>query len=134
MNDNTPVLFIIMRNDMASLNPGKACAAAAHAANHAAHVLGKPKLLGNYTKYQEWASQTSQQFGTTIVLEANNATILSVLDHAFSDGVDCDCIIDPTYPIRDGEVTHLITIMTCAWLFGTKEELEEYVGHLPLMR
>lgn len=31
---------------------------------------------------------------------------------------------DPTYPIRDGEVTHTVPLNTCAFVFGTKAECE----------
>jgi len=39
---------------------------------------------------------------------------------------------DPTYPIRDGEVTHLIPLNTCAFVFGTKAECRDTCGGFEL--
>jgi hypothetical protein len=34
---------------------------------------------------------------------------------------------DWTYPIRDGDVTHLIPLNTCAFVFGTKADCADVV-------
>lgn len=127
------VLYILMRNDLNSLNPGKACAQAAHAANQ---FVGKFTSRFNRTYanersdveiefrdlYNEWRTQTPDWYGTTIVLEGSGANIENYIDQQ-TPGLYNGLVIDPTYPIRDGEVTHHIPLMTCAYVFGRKSEI-----------
>ena len=75
-------LIILMRTDLDSMNPGKACAQAVHAGNaletHFTEILQTTSSSSDktvHTKMQElstafygWKQQTSQGFGTTIVL------------------------------------------------------------------
>jgi hypothetical protein len=78
-----PVLYLVMRNDLPSLNPGKLAAQAAHVANVAVKNAN-PKIR------KEWESQTMQHFGTTIVLGA---------DRKFLDTyMRVTLVWDPTYP------------------------------------
>lgn len=80
------VLYLIMRNDLPSLNPGKLAAQAAHCANAAvaeARRLRNPLL-------KAWEQQTRQHFGTTIVLGGSFDTI-SALRRAHP-------VWDPSYP------------------------------------
>lgn len=122
-------LYIIMRNDMASLNPGKACAQAAHAANQFVSSYGKRSAVRN------WQNE-AKGFGTTIVLAANEGKIHSILDQIVfgkKERIYCDAVYDPSYPIRDGKVTHYIDILTCAYIFGSVEQVAEFVQDLPLM-
>jgi hypothetical protein len=61
-------LYILMRNDLQSLNAGKAMAQAAHASNQLVHEhKGLQALI-------HWEQQ-SKGFGTTIVLSANEEQI-----------------------------------------------------------
>lgn len=125
-----PILYIIMRNDLASLNAGKAMAQAAHAANALAHKMVKLRDASPVKKlYLKWAKETSQGFGTTIVLAGTvrgfeeatqyieNDGGLSFRGEAYAFGV----IHDPTYPLRDGSYTHLIPVDTCAYLLADKD-------------
>ena len=41
VTDNKPYLYILMRTDLPSLNPGKAMAQAAHAANKMTFIVDK---------------------------------------------------------------------------------------------
>ena len=71
-----PVLYILMRNDLSSMNSGKAMAQASHASNAFAHYM-------RYTRCEEddgiecegllnmWEDQTTQGFGTVLVLSVN---------------------------------------------------------------
>lgn len=105
-------LFIIMRNDMDSLNPGKACAQAAHAANQAVNYLKEFHL----NLYNEW--NTAIHFGTTIVLEGSLEDILEEAENRDRKGIIFTGLTrDPTYPVKDGSVTHEIDIATCAWFW-----------------
>lgn len=72
-------LYIVMRNDLPSLNPGKLAAQAAHVANVAVK-RGDRKIV------RRWERQTTQSFGTTIVLGAPLAFIEKHMRHA----VVCD--------------------------------------------
>lgn len=133
-----------MRNDLPSMNAGKAMAQASHASN--AFV----KKHGNTKAAKEWAVETNQGFGTVIVLSANEKQ----LDSAVHNSETSDVIYDPTYPyIVNSEIADLIdktvhTVdpivksdgnvvlhreeITCGYVFGTKEQCKSALGHLPL--
>lgn len=118
-----PILFILMRSDMDSMNPGKAMAQAAHAATAFEKKIAT--YGGEYAElYKEWAGSTPQGFGTKIVLDAGNeSNINEILFDAERSGelVVYDIINDPTYPIRDGSVVHYIPVNTCAYVFTDVE-------------
>ena len=119
---NNAVLYILMRSDMDSLNPGKMAAQACHAANYMAVIAdaSNPKL------YRDWAEQAKDQyFGTTIVLDigtiekakeiinkAKEIVSDDVIDKSFVSGI----VLDSSYPIRDGSVTHTLPVETCGFL------------------
>ena len=123
-------LFIIMRNDLDSMNPGKAAAQAAHAANQA--VL---ELEDNYPEeYHSWLAFTSGgqclNFGTTIVLEGTIEDIIEEYNEEKDDSVILQGLTeDPTYPVKDGSVVHEVDIITCAW-FWVKDQkyIFKYAG------
>ena len=109
-----PTLYILMRSDMLSLNPGKAMAQAAHAANQFASVARTIKEDG----FQDWENQTDAAFGTTIVLDAGGEEELFTAVEAAQDaGYLADIVLDPTYPVRDGGVTHVLPVVTCGYAF-----------------
>lgn len=127
------VLYIIMRNDLRSLNPGKAMAQASHA--YGALKARVRSAIGMQTRYLAWMNQTDQEFGTTIVLTGTEGEIDDALSWAerWAGGkVLHGWVFDPTYPLRDGGVTHLIPLSTCAFVFGNKEDCEDVIGHLDL--
>jgi hypothetical protein len=80
---NEPNLYIVMRNDLPSLNPGKLAAQAAHVANVAVK-------RGERGVVRRWERQTTQGFGTTIVLGAP----LYFIETKMRD----TAVWDPTYP------------------------------------
>ena len=146
MNES-PIFYIIMRNDMDSLNPGKSCTQASHATSEfetTIAYLKKHKELSNIVvMYHEWLE--NRNFGTTIVLESPWEEIENIFEElkrydtndfigAVNDTYNYGLVFDPTYPVKDGEVTHLIPLHTCGWIFGYRKDLEKFVGHLPLMR
>lgn len=134
-----PILYILMRNDLDSLNCGKAAAQATHAASDfEQNVLLLPEndtfsqcVLEGVSRWRG-----NRTFGTTIVLEARWPMIENVITFIDNNDINvfCRIIHDPTYPIRDGEVTHLIPLNTCAWIFGDKEVLQPYLYDLELMK
>lgn len=126
MQVQDPRLYILMRTDMPSLNPGKAMAQAAHAGN----MLSEQMIIGDHTsplddQYKEWLGD--RQFGTTIVLEApGGQKDLDELLHAVNPyhtiTLMSGVVHDPTYPVTDGAVTHLVPIDTCVWVFGMSDD------------
>lgn len=134
-----PVLYILVRTDMASMNDyaGKVAAQSCHAAN----MLSKHFYITNDNKelfelFQEW--EADRGFGTTIVLDGGSEEeirrIVEIHDsgrlHAYSG-----LVVDPTYPIVDGNVTHLLSITTCGFIFVDREHLieESELARLPLL-
>ena len=138
------ILYILMRNDLVSLNAGKAMAQASHASNAFIKKYGATKQA------KEWAGETAQGFGTVIVLSANKKQ----LDAAIHNSEVADIVVDPTYPyIVNNEIadlidpaTHTVSPIvkndgsvvlhrketTCGYVFGTKEQCKSVIGNLPL--
>jgi len=109
-------LYILMRSDMDSMNPGKAMAQAAHAANLFQKEAGDEANAGGL--YHDWFTQTSQGFGTTITLEIDGEKKLAeMIQSAQEYGYLAGVVHDPTYPVRDGAATHLIPVNTCGFIF-----------------
>ena len=113
-------LYILMRDDMTSLRgvPGKGMAQAAHAANYFISAMDYHPDMDMRRGAIGWACQTEQQFGTTIVLAVSDENQLTyVTDAARGMGFPTGVVIDPTYPVRDGAVTHLLPVKTCGSVF-----------------
>ena len=132
----TPVLYILMRTDMDSMNPGKAMAQASHASN-AFVSNAEPGYNIDEELFNAWQGSTPQGFGTVLVLGVNEAQMRTAVEVAESFGVDkfpCDIIHDPTYPLQDGDTTHFIPLDTCGYIFGDKEDplLEAIIGKFEL--
>ena len=128
-------LYILMRNDMESMTPGKAAAQSAHAANAVKHhFMTKIKDKVAIEEFSFWESQTSQGFGTTIVLgvtETQMKETIEFLSKWYTSGI----VHDPTYPVKDGNVMHLIPVDTCAYLFAPNRDdtlLRQVLGKFSL--
>lgn len=114
-----PRLYILMRSDMDSLNSGKAMAQSAHAANAFVKSFEGTVRAEIEEGYEEWREQTHQGFGTTIVLDCFNwEEMNAAVSKARVLGYATEIIVDPTYPVRDGGVTHLVPVYTCAYIFN----------------
>jgi hypothetical protein len=128
------VLYIFMRSDLHSLNPGKGMAQAAHAANLFMYNMEKqfdeaemraypedPVISETMEDYCHWVAQ-ARGFGTTIVLDAGQYSdclthlreMLETSDGTFGG------VLDTSYPVRDGQITHLVPLYTCAYYFKTE--------------
>jgi hypothetical protein len=97
-------LYILMRNDLASMNAGRCMAQSSHASNAFIHKFGKNPLV------KEWQKQTDQGFGTAIVLSADEyqmgLTRSRLQDANFKIH---DYLVDPEYSyIVQEEFIHLI--------------------------
>jgi peptidyl-tRNA hydrolase len=141
-------LYILIRNDLPSMNAGKAMAQAAHAANLFMEVEAPNQ------KITEW--KKDRGFGTTIVLSVDGNKLRNILSNAASMRQMSGYVHDPTYPYivnkeisglidpnihtddmvfkNDDEVICFRKELTCGYLFladGSTEQ-EELVGSLPL--
>ena len=132
-----PRLYIIVRTDMASMNAGKGMAQAAHAAN--AFEFDMEANAGELTKdmrtaWANWGASTLQGFGTTIVVAAiDEREMTEAVEQAVSLGFPAEVIHDPTYPVTDGRVTHLIPVNTCAYVFvPNPDKPPRLLARLPL--
>lgn len=127
---NNSVLYILMRNDMASMNPGKAMAQAAHAANSFQTYMMQNEHLAK--QYDAWAfggnRPHSKAFGVTIVLAVNEGSMLYAETEAQLDNIPSSLVHDETYPLLDGETLHLIPLNTCAWVFAANKSDPKVLG------
>lgn len=147
--DKELCLYILMRNDLPSMNPGKAMAQSAHASN--AFI----KLYNKQNDVKDWENQTDDGFGTTIVLSVNLKQLETALYVAELCELAHNSIEDPTYPyIVNQEIASLINSgndtservykddkvflcrneVTCGYIFGDKNDdiLQSIVGRFPL--
>lgn len=124
-----PRLYIIMREDIWDMNPGKGMAQAAHAAemfsDDMAHNLSATPQEND--AYLDWKSQSGQGYGTTLVLTAP----LDVIEDICT-GV----VVDPTYPFRNhyGKM-FTCAAATCGYVFvhsGTDPSVVDTIKSLPL--
>ena len=121
-----------MRTDMSSLNAGKGMAQAAHAANQFIYEnvwhnreffskTGEDTVDDKQRLIRTWMSQAAG-FGTTIVLDATDELALTdAIDAARVHDLMAGLVLDPTYPVRDGLVTHSLPVITCGYIFGDKD-------------
>lgn len=134
-NTLSPVLYILMRTDLASMNPGKAVAQGSHAANKMVHDIYDSdneklkELLGVW-------EDSANGFGTCIVLSVDGRKLDAICGAiaSFIDGVIANVIVDPTYPLKDGAVTHLIPLATCGYVFGDVNKIRPFLSGLDLMQ
>lgn len=93
------ILYILMRNDLPSMNVGKAIAQASHASaqfinNYRKTFEGEP-----YTSY--WLNE-GKGFGTTVVLEGSKDSIKKIVSNVKNKSY-CHyngAVIDTTYPFK----------------------------------
>lgn len=131
-----PILYILMRNDLTSMNPGKAIAQGSHASNafvkHIEHHTQNLNSQSNVSvqdqqiikSFREWEYSTTQGFGTVIVLESSYKDILPRVEMFKNLGYITGIVHDPTYPILDGSVVHHIPLDTCGYVFVPDKETD----------
>lgn len=136
-----PLLYIIMRNDLTSMNCGKAIAQGSHASNAFVHhfyrwsqdqnVQSKSESFAILTKaFYNWENSTQQGFGTVLVLEGKMQNIEHTVDLLRAENYITSLVFDPTYPIIDGEVVHHIPLHTCAYVFVPQGKNDSYAMSL----
>ena len=148
---NKHILYILVRNDLLSLNAGKAMAQAAHAANHFTAEWGHLDMVKDY-------SNKGNPFGTAIVLSVDKDTLVKRIRKAsdLEDIVPFGPVWDETYPFNttteiaalipkrtltaptivkdDGRAVCFRRELTCGYIFvaaGSNEQAD-LVGDLPL--
>lgn len=133
--DELVCLYVIVRNDMASMPPGgKAAAQATHAGNQMVYQIDRDNAE-QVALLKEWEDQTGFGFGTTITIGASDAQMRKAVENARWMNLHTGIVNDPTYPLLDGKVLHLIPLDTCAYIFGRRAKIQlatNGLGLLPL--
>lgn len=131
--DTDPTLYILMRTDLTSLNPGKAMAQAAHAANQftrdmEAAMHGEEGVsIDMHNMYFAWKHEGTG-FGTTIVLGVIDASLYRIRDMIIRNKdseVMFGIVTDESYPVSDGNTVHHVSCDTCAYIFGDRNSIKE---------
>lgn len=144
VNPPEPYLYILMRSDLDSLNPGKMVAQGAHAANQFAFEMQKLADVMNEREhnslerrnirlFNQWETSTPQGFGVTICLDVTGVQLPLVVAAAKAMNMPAGVTHDPSYPLRDGAVTHLLPLDTCGYVFGEKDNLRILLGQFDLL-
>lgn len=128
-------LYILMRTDLGSMNPGKAVAQGCHAANQFVFENQWQPDRTPPKGFDQWQASTPQGFGVTICLGVTGKQLQERVAMAKELGFKAGVTHDPSYPLRDGEVLHLIPLDTCGYIFGPKNDPKMLfvVGDLALM-
>lgn len=126
-NDNPVILYLLMRNDMNSLNPGKAMAQAHHAGTQMAETV-KDKL--HNALYLQWLEQAGH-FGTVLTLACDCYDLEEAMQGAKKLGLLHGTLLDPTYPIDDGQTTHTFPVVTCGYVLCRRDD-SDFLSALPL--
>lgn len=123
-----PRLYIIMREDLQDMNPGKGMAQAAHAQAdfdaHAKNCINQDMFREAYLTWCE-----DRNFGVTLVLSAT----LNQMHEIRTKVKHSDLTIDPTYPWRNwyGKV-FTSNEVTCMWAFVWEDAELEYMHQYDL--
>ena len=140
-------VYVLARNDMPSLNPGKLAAQVHHAG---AQLRGHQANALVNLYFEDGQAQGADHFNTTLVLGASLVDINRITAAAYelsNDDVVHDKVIDPSYPflvesmeianlIPQDDRTRVVKIMdngrvlmvreetTCAWFLGSRTNPE----------
>jgi len=123
-----PRLYIVMREDIQDMNPGKAVAQGCHAqADFDTHVENRYTDDDFRSAHLQWCED--RNFGVTLVLSALWEQMCDIEDCVKHTGM----VVDPTYPWRNyyGK-TFTTAETTCMWAFPTTEQEFEYMRQFDL--
>lgn len=128
-NEFEPRMYIVMREDLWDMNPGKGMAQAAHAqADFDAYIYralaDDPECV---EAFKNWCKD--RNFGVTLVLSAPKTEWMDISLSAQHYGY----VVDPSYPWRNyyGK-TFTTEEDTCMWVFAITEEEIEHMKQFPL--
>jgi hypothetical protein len=120
-----PRPYLIMREDLWDMNPGKGMAQAAKAqADFSAHLfpMSIPDAHEFMAAVQLWREDRS--FGTTLVLHESMDTLSKISMNVAHWGF----VTDPTYPYRNYYGKAFVrSEVTCMWVFAYTEAELEYM-------
>lgn len=140
-DEKVPYLYILMRSDLDSLNPGKMVAQGAHAANQFTHQMDaiikdmdNDNPVSSFFLYQAWKTSTPHGFGVTICLDVSGEQLPLVVRAAKRARFVAGVTHDPSYPLLDGRVLHSIPLDTCGYVFGDKSDLRILLGQFDLLK
>ena len=140
-------VYVLVRNDLPSMNPGKAMAQVHHAGVQMMAKQGTNKLVQEYINCG--ISAGADYFNTTLVLSATRDEIDDIfyqVRNLNSETIIGNTVIDPSYPfVVDREIAQLLqenhnitrvkemdngqvlmtrTALTCAWFLGDRDNPE----------
>lgn len=141
-------LYILIRNDLDSMKSGRAMAQASHASNAFIHKFNNTKEV------KLWQKETTQGFGTTIVLSSSLSSIRTLFNTHLREWKWKDYVVDPEYSMKTTmELFSLIPKhiviewypidtekaivfsrkeVTCAYVFGKYVDLNVHLGSFNL--
>ena len=96
-----PVLYVAVRDDLNSMNDGKAEAHSGHASSaFSFNAMVKPFMNNKDPDdlVEHWMTETDQGFGTQINLKMNYKQIQTAVEVAKSLGFMAEMVTDPSYP------------------------------------
>ena len=159
-NPSNPYAYLLVRTDLESLGRGKGYAHSMHAGNHMTWQTVVKPLLANQKPDElvmAW-HQSAEGFGTTAAIGTRDQvdinTLQAVVEAAKSLGHEAGIVEDPTYPYEvSTEIYHLLPEslhtapadriasgfrcyrreISCAWVFGEKEELKVLLSRFGLV-
>lgn len=128
-------LYILCRQDIGSMAniAGLLAAQSCHAANQCTYEGFHRGNQDVVYLLHEWQKQTGKGFGTTITLAVDGLSLQRLILLAKFSGLHAGITHDPTFPVRDGEVTHLVPVDTCGYVLGRKGDCADIVGGLQLV-
>jgi len=125
-----PRLYIVMREDLWDMNPGKGMAQAAHAqADFDTYTENHYKDGDFRSAHIQWCED--RNFGVTLVLSAEWESMCDIQESVEHSGM----VVDPTYPWRNyyGK-TFTTAETTCMWVFPVTDKEIEYMRQFTLHR
>lgn len=141
--DRDLVVYVMIRNDLPSLNPGKAAAQVHHAGVQMMAKYADHKLVKQYL--EDGVAQDADSFNTTLTLGASLSQIEAAIGKAKNLDVLCDILVDPSYPFfvdpevapflesnpavkrigpsSNGKDLFVRNELTCAWALGNRNDI-----------
>lgn len=138
-NKKDLAVYILSRNDLPSLNPGKAMAQIHHAGVQMMSKYHSSPLVKEYIS--TGIKEGADHFNTTLVLAVPGLDIKNCIKAAKKiKNVECGIVVDPSYPFimdndelidlmpsvtivanyKDGKVLMVRKEFTCAWFLGDR--------------
>lgn len=151
--DKDLAVYVLVRNDLPSMNPGKAMAQVQHSGVQMMVKYKNDKLVKEYV--DKGIEQGADCFNTTLVLSASLQQIQNAVNIATMCNAVCDTVLDPSYPFfvepelaqfveKDPGVTRVGPAgnrelfvrpeITCGWILLDRNDpvMRSLVGAMPL--